>query len=71
MKTLKESILSSTGSGIKGTKIKIGRTEYTLLGTFIDDNEEFFIGKRMVHDKYPEYCVIGWNEKDSKYYVHS
>lgn len=68
---MKSGIINSTGSGVKGTKMKIGRTEYTLIGTFTDGNEEFFIGRRMVHGKYPEYRAIGWHEKDSKYYVHS
>lgn len=41
------------------------------MGIFTDGNEEFFIGRRMVHGKYPEYSAIGWDEEDSKYYVHS
>ena len=64
-------ILKSTASGVIGTKMKIGRTEYALMGTFTDGNEKFFIGRRMVHGKFPEYRAIGWDEEDSKYYVHS
>lgn len=41
------------------------------MGIFTDGNEEFFIGRRMIYGKYPEYHAIGWDEEDSKYYVHS
>ena len=65
------SILTSTHSGVNGTIIKLSRTEYTLLGTFTDKGEQFFIARRMVNGRYPEYRAIGWNEEEKRYYVHS
>ena len=35
-----------------GSKIKIGKTEYTIFGTFTDDGEEFLMAKYLSSGKY-------------------
>ena len=54
-----------------GSKIKIGRTEYTILGTFTDDGKEFLMVKYLSIGKYPCYCAIGYEKSMGGYYRHS
>ena len=54
-----------------GSKIKIGKTEYTIFGTFTDDGEEFLMAKYLISGKYPCYCAIGYDEEFGGYYRHS
>ena len=54
-----------------GSKIKIGRTEYTILGIFTDDGKEFLMAKYLSGGKYPCYCAIGYEKSMGGYYRHS
>ena len=54
-----------------GSKIKIGRTEYTILGIFTDDGKELLMAKYLSGGKYPCYCAIGYEKSMGGYYRHS
>lgn len=55
-----------------GSRITLGRTEYTILGTFTDDGEEFLMAKYLSRGKYPCYCAIAYDEEFAGgYYRHS
>lgn len=53
-----------------GSKIKIGRTEYTIVDEFKDDNEKYFVGKYKCSDGIFSYSnIICWNPKDEYWFL--
>ena len=64
-------ILKSTASGVSGTKLKIGKIEYTLIEAFSDGGETFYVAKYYSLAKYVKYRIIGWNKVQQKHYIHS
>lgn len=54
-----------------GDKVKVGRTIYEILGSFVDNNELFYMTKYLVQVLYRQYCAIGWSKTYNKVLRHS
>lgn len=51
-----------------GSKIKIKKTEYTIVGEFNDDNKKYFVGKYKMSCGVFSYAnIICWNSEDRRW----
>lgn len=54
-----------------GSKIKIGRTEYTIIAEFKDNNKKYFVGKYKIKscDIFSYSNIICWNQEDKRWFL--
>ena len=53
-----------------GSKIKIGRTEYTIIAEFKDGNKKYFVGKYKMSCGIVSYSnIICWDSEDKRWFL--